>query len=294
MNDHTLCNDNPFTASSVYEKCIHRQQTGKNVWTILMSISSPLSIGMDNNSKPVQPQREEIPFSASCLSHSLPHVPWHVVSSAWERSLRAQGTSKLWMPSPCSYTDTLKFKVSIELHSKRWVKKNSTWPYFSTITMTKYFYVSLEYILHVKEYTHWKHDSMSFSKLVRLCSHHHHPVKEHFHYPKNDLVPSYKQSLYLSTTLLLLMLSHFSRVQLCATPETAAHQAPPSLGFSRQEHWSGLPFPSPMHESEKWKGSRSVMSDSLWPHELQPSRLLHPWDFPGKSTGVGCHCLLWL
>ena len=31
-----------------------------------------------------------------------------------------------------------------------------------------------------------------------------------------------------------------------ATPETAAHQAPPSLGFSRQEHWSGLPFPSPM------------------------------------------------
>ena len=51
--------------------------------------------------------------------------------------------------------------------------------------------------------------------------------------------------------LLLLLLSHFSRVQLCATPETAAHQAPPSLGFSRQEHWSGLPFLSPMHESEK-------------------------------------------
>ena len=50
--------------------------------------------------------------------------------------------------------------------------------------------------------------------------------------------------------LLLLLLSHFSRVRLCATPETAAHQAPPSLGLSRQEHWSGLPFPSPMHESE--------------------------------------------
>ena len=46
-----------------------------------------------------------------------------------------------------------------------------------------------------------------------------------------------------------LLLSHFSRVRLCATPETAAHQAPPSLGFSRQEHWSGLPLPSPMHES---------------------------------------------
>ena len=51
--------------------------------------------------------------------------------------------------------------------------------------------------------------------------------------------------------LLLLLLSHFSRVQLCATPWTAAHEAPPSLGFSRQEHWSGLPLPSPMQESEK-------------------------------------------
>ena len=54
-----------------------------------------------------------------------------------------------------------------------------------------------------------------------------------------------------SLPLLLLLLSHFSRVRLCMTPERAAHQAPPSLGFSRQEHWSGLPFPSPMHESEK-------------------------------------------
>ena len=48
-----------------------------------------------------------------------------------------------------------------------------------------------------------------------------------------------------------LLLSRFSRVRLCATPWTAAHQAPPSLGFSRQEHWSELPFPSPVHESEK-------------------------------------------
>ena len=40
----------------------------------------------------------------------------------------------------------------------------------------------------------------------------------------------------------------------------AAHQAPLSLGISRQEHWSGMPFPSPMHESEKWKGSRLFVS----------------------------------
>ena len=71
----------------------------------------------------------------------------------------------------------------------------------------------------------------------------------------------------------------------------AAHQAPPSLGFSRQEHWSGLPFPSPEHESE----SESEVTQSCptqWPHGLQPTRLLCPWDFPGKSTGVGSHCLL--
>ena len=42
-----------------------------------------------------------------------------------------------------------------------------------------------------------------------------------------------------------LLLSRLSRVQLCVTPERAAHQAPPSLGLSRQEYWSGLPCPSP-------------------------------------------------
>ena len=54
-----------------------------------------------------------------------------------------------------------------------------------------------------------------------------------------------------SAFLLLVLLSRFSHVQLYGTPETAAHQAPLSLGFSRQEHWSGLPFPSPMYESDK-------------------------------------------
>ena len=42
-------------------------------------------------------------------------------------------------------------------------------------------------------------------------------------------------------------------LQLCLTlcnPRDGTHQAPPSLGFSRQEHWSGLPFPSPMHKSD--------------------------------------------
>ena len=110
-----------------------------------------------------------------------------------------------------------------------------------------------------------------------------------------------KEKIRSMLETMLLLLSHFSHVQLCVTPQTAACQAPPSLGFSRQEHWSGLPFLSPMDASEKWKWSSSVvsdpcsvMSDSSQPHGLQPTRLLCPWDFPGKSTGVGCHCLLWL
>ena len=141
----------------------------------------------------------------------------------------------------------------------------------------------------------------------------------------------------LTLILLLQLLSHFSRVRLCATPQTAAHQAPLSLGFSRQEHWSGLPFPSPVHESEsedaqscptlcnpidgsppgspapgilqartlgvgchfllqcmKVKSESEVAQScpTQRPHGLQATRLHRPWDFPGKSTGVGCHCLL--
>ena len=57
--------------------------------------------------------------------------------------------------------------------------------------------------------------------------------------------------LHYPIVLLLLLLSRLICVRLCATPWTAAYQASPSLEFSRQEHWSGLPFPSPMHESGK-------------------------------------------
>ena len=60
--------------------------------------------------------------------------------------------------------------------------------------------------------------------------------------------------------LLLLLLSRFSRVRLCATPETAAHQAPWSLGFSRQEHWSGLPC---LLQCMKVKSEREVAQSCL-------------------------------
>ena len=83
-------------------------------------------------------------------------------------------------------------------------------------------------------------------------------------------------------------------LQSCLTlcdPIGGSPPGSPFLGFSRQEHWSGLPFPSPMHESERWKWSRSVVSNSSRPHGRKPTRLLRPRDFPGKSTGVGCHFL---
>ena len=54
---------------------------------------------------------------------------------------------------------------------------------------------------------------------------------------------------------LLLLLNHFSRVRLCVT---SAHQAPPPLRFSRQEHWSGLPFPSPMNNLDSILKSRDI------------------------------------
>ena len=60
----------------------------------------------------------------------------------------------------------------------------------------------------------------------------------------------YKKGNLVDIKEMLLLLTCFSHVRLCATPQTTAHQAPLSLGFSRQEHWSRLPFPSPMHESE--------------------------------------------
>ena len=88
--------------------------------------------------------------------------------------------------------------------------------------------------------------------------------------------------------LLLLLLSRFSRVQLCATPEMAAHQALPSLGFSRKEHWSGLPLPSPLCESEVAQ-SCPTHSDPM--DCSLPGSSIHGI-FQAKSTGVGCHCLL--
>ena len=63
----------------------------------------------------------------------------------------------------------------------------------------------------------------------------------------------------------------------------AAHQAPPSLGFSRQEHWSGLPFSSPICMKVKSESEVAQACLSLkWPHGLQPTRLLRPGIFQAR------------
>ena len=84
-------------------------------------------------------------------------------------------------------------------------------------------------------------------------------------------------------------------LQSCPTlcnPIDGSPRGSPVPGILQARTLSGLPFPSPMHKSEKWKWSRWVLSDSSRLHGLRPTRLLHPWDFPGQSSGVGCHCLL--
>ena len=54
-----------------------------------------------------------------------------------------------------------------------------------------------------------------------------------------------KVPLAVLTLRVVVVVKSLSRVRLFVTPWTIAHQAPPSMGFSRQEYWSGLPFPSP-------------------------------------------------
>ena len=91
-----------------------------------------------------------------------------------------------------------------------------------------------------------------------------------------------------------------SHVRLLATPWTAAHQAPPSMGFSRQEYWSGVPLPSPPSitgDTQLLCHTGLMLSSfsppTLWdPMDCNSPRSSVCGDSPGKNTGVGCHCLL--
>ena len=70
------------------------------------------------------------------------------------------------------------------------------------------------------------------------------------------------------------MLNHFSRVPLCETLWTLAHQAPLSVGFSREEYWSGLPGPPPGDFPDPGIESTSPVSSALQADYLP----LSPWE----------------
>ena len=102
---------------------------------------------------------------------------------------------------------------------------------------------------------------------------------------------------------MLLLLSHFSRVRLCVTPEMAAHQAPPSLGFSRQEYWSGVPLPSPYYHlisrRINWCFWTVVLEKTLEsPLDCKEIQPVHPkedqsWVFIGRTDAKAETPILW-
>ena len=95
----------------------------------------------------------------------------------------------------------------------------------------------------------------------------------------------------LNKMILLQLRSYFSRVRLCDPIDSSPPGSPvPGILQARTLEWVAISFSKAW--SEKWKWSRSVVSNPQRPHGLQPTMLLHPWDFPGRSTGVGWHCLL--
>ena len=124
--------------------------------------------------------------------------------------------------------------------------------------MTRYFFTILSVITHAPSlyYTNFLPWNLIMTSYSSFCS--------------EDL----SSRLYLPQLVISAVAVAVKSLQSCPTLCDPIDSSPPgslSLGFSRQEHWSGLPFPSPMHESEKWKWCRSVMSDPQRPHGLQPS-----------------------
>ena len=89
-------------------------------------------------------------------------------------------------------------------------------------------------------------------------------------------------ALFPSFQILQYVLSHFSSVRLSATPWTMASQAPLSVGFSRQEYWSGLPLPSPAPKKSRTQISqqqvRLFLSLLIQQHEKPERSEKHKWN----------------
>ena len=98
----------------------------------------------------------------------------------------------------------------------------------------------------------------------------------------------------LELQLILTAAAAAKSLQSCPTLCDPIDGSPPGSAIpgilqARVLEWGAIVF-----NAWKWKVKVKSLSrvQLLAPHGLQPTRLLHPWDFPGKSTGVGCHCLL--
>ena len=84
-----------------------------------------------------------------------------------------------------------------------------------------------------------------------------------------------------------LKVKSLSRVWLLATPWTTAYQAPPSMGFSRQKYWSGVPLPSPKGISKPVQINKDSQTPDTWVGKIPQRRKWQPTPvfLPGKSYG---------
>ena len=116
----------------------------------------------------------------------------------------------------------------------------------------------------INTYVHWGLFLSTFFKFILECFYYHFRIRPNI---KNSS-ENWKAHLQASKCKAFLKAAAAAKsLQSCPTlcdPIEAAHQVPLSLGFSRQEHWSRLPFPSLMHESEKWKWSRVWLIATPW------------------------------
>ena len=115
------------------------------------------------------------------------------------------------------------------------------------------FPLQFEMLPVINTYVHWGLFLSTFFKFILECFYYHYRIRPNI---KNSS-ENWKPHLQASKCKAFLKAAAAAKsLQSCPTlcdPIEAAHQVPLPLGFSRQEHWSRLPFPSLMHESEKWK-----------------------------------------
>ena len=111
---------------------------------------------------------------------------------------------------------------------------------------------------------------------------------------KNIIIPFYRWTNWCLGSLRILLKaaaaakSCQSYLTLCNPMDgNPPGSAVPGIFQARTLEWVAISFSN----AWKWKVKLLSVSDSFRPHRLQPTRLLRPWDFPGKSTGLGCHCL---